>query len=148
MGDQRLTRWSFDAKRKRCESFVYYGMKGNQNNFLSKEECEKKCPIFENPCSNGEPPMEDGVPKRCKPDSPCGSKYYCHIGADESQAYCCPVMGGDPCGQPMSRGRGNAQLPRWYWDQNRQCCQQFSYCGQKGTQNNFLTRQDCERTCY
>ena len=29
-----------------------------------------------------------------------------------------------------------------------QVCLPFAYCGLKGTQNNFLSRQDCERTCY
>ncbi|CAD6186620.1 unnamed protein product [Caenorhabditis auriculariae] len=55
---------------------------------------------------------------------------------------------GDPCGQPLDRGTGGAQLQRWYWNQQSQCCLPFSYCGQKGTQNNFLSKQDCDRTCY
>ena len=48
----------------------------------------------------------------------------------------------------MSCGVGNAQLSRWYWDQSRQQCLSFIYKGQRGTQNNFLSKQDCERTCY
>uniref|UniRef100_A0A914EC91 BPTI/Kunitz inhibitor domain-containing protein n=1 Tax=Acrobeloides nanus TaxID=290746 RepID=A0A914EC91_9BILA len=147
LGELRLTRWSFDSKTRKCEPFDYYGLKGNQNNFLTRDECESKCPVFENPCRSGEPFMLQGQPQICKRETPCPSSYYCHIGSNDIK-YCCPVIGGDPCGQPMDRGRGTSQLPRWYWDQAQQKCLPFTYCGQKGTQNNFLTQQDCERTCF
>jgi hypothetical protein len=41
----------------------------------------------------------------------------------------------------LESGMGGAILQRWYWNQQRQCCQPFNYCGLKGTQNNFLSRQ-------
>lgn len=44
IGDHSLTRWSFDPVEKKCLSFQYHGLKGNENNFLSKEACEAKCP--------------------------------------------------------------------------------------------------------
>ena len=44
-GDCRahMPRWYYDAKKKRCESFVYGGCGGNANKFISREECVKIC---------------------------------------------------------------------------------------------------------
>uniref|UniRef100_A0A1I7XLK6 Kunitz/Bovine pancreatic trypsin inhibitor domain protein n=1 Tax=Heterorhabditis bacteriophora TaxID=37862 RepID=A0A1I7XLK6_HETBA len=100
IGDFHATRWAFDGSIRKCIPFEYRGMKGNANNFINREICEKRCP------------------------------------------------GGDPCGQPLDRGQGTSQLSRWYWNVQSQCCLPFSYCGMRGTQNNFLTKSDCERTCY
>nr|CDJ92837.1 Proteinase inhibitor I2 domain containing protein [Haemonchus contortus] len=99
-GTYHATRWAFDGATRKCVPFEYRGLRGNANNFISRETCERQCP------------------------------------------------GGDPCSQPMDRGVGMAQLQRWYWNGQSQTCVQFSYCGMKGTQNNFLSKQDCERTCY
>ncbi|CAJ0957152.1 unnamed protein product, partial [Mesorhabditis belari] len=146
VGDYKATRWAFDSSTRKCIPFEYRGMKGNANNFISRESCEVKCPVFLNPCKVGDPFQSDGRYQVCNPESPCPARFYCHVG--EATNYCCPMLGGDPCGQPMDRGTGGAQLQRWYWNVNQQCCLPFSYCGLKGTQNNFLSRTDCERTCY
>ncbi|KAK0412611.1 hypothetical protein QR680_006309 [Steinernema hermaphroditum] len=147
MGDYSLTRWTYEPTTKTCVPFDYHGFQGNQNNFLTREDCERRCPVYENPCKAGEPFLINNRPQICNPNSPCPSNYYCHIGARD-EAMCCPVQGGDPCGQPMDRGLGSSQLQRWYWNMAQQRCLPFNYCGQKGTQNNFLSQQDCERTCY
>uniref|UniRef100_A0A158R5Y4 Kunitz/Bovine pancreatic trypsin inhibitor domain protein n=1 Tax=Syphacia muris TaxID=451379 RepID=A0A158R5Y4_9BILA len=147
IGDQKLIRWSFDANLRKCLSFEYRGLKGNQNNFLTLESCEEQCPIFENPCKVGEVYMVDNKPLICNPHNSCPNNYYCHIGAMDNY-YCCPDQGGDPCAQPMDHGQGNSQLQRWYWNMASRQCIAFIYSGTKGTQNNFLSKQDCERTCY
>ena len=54
---------------------------------------------------------------------------------------------GDPCLQPQQQGQGNANLRRWSYDANQRTCVPFVYRGLKGTQNNFLTKEDCEITC-
>lgn len=36
-------RWHFDMATKKCMEFVYGGCQGNENNFLSEEECYKAC---------------------------------------------------------------------------------------------------------
>ncbi|CAI4222553.1 unnamed protein product [Auanema sp. JU1783] len=145
-GDYHATRWAFEGTTRKCVPFEYRGMKGNANNFQSREVCEKRCPVFENPCKVGEAYSVNNQYYQCSPQNVCPAGHYCHVGKDAN--YCCQALGGDPCGQPMDRGQGVSQLSRWYWNQQQQCCLPFSYCGQKGTQNNFLNKEDCERTCY
>ncbi|CCE71906.1 BPTI/Kunitz inhibitor domain-containing protein [Caenorhabditis elegans] len=146
VGEFHATRWAFDGSARKCVPFEYRGMKGNSNNFLTRENCEKRCPVFQNPCKIGEPHIQNNQYMQCSPQQVCPGGHYCHVGTEAN--YCCKALGGDPCGQPLDRGVGGSQLSRWYWNQQSQCCLPFSYCGQKGTQNNFLTKQDCDRTCY
>ncbi|VDK53863.1 unnamed protein product [Cylicostephanus goldi] len=43
-GNAALPRWYYDAQSMRCVQFFYRGRLGNQNNFLTREECEQTCP--------------------------------------------------------------------------------------------------------
>lgn len=51
------------------------------------------------------------------------------------------------CKLPLAFGSGDANLKRWYFDQNTQNCIPFSYGGMHGNQNNFLTQQQCQQIC-
>lgn len=42
-GGEHLERWFFDSMTKQCKQFIYAGLKGNLNNFLSKELCSLTC---------------------------------------------------------------------------------------------------------
>ncbi|EJD73833.1 kunitz/Bovine pancreatic trypsin inhibitor domain-containing protein [Loa loa] len=148
-GQAKLTRYYFNSRTRTCEKFIYSGKGGNQNNFLSKMDCEETCPILDNPCENGLPAMSsEGNPILCDSDSStiCGIGYYCHIGATSSTTVCCPTIG-DPCHMPVSNGNGNAILNRWYYNTQSQICVNFVYSGQGGNSNNFRTREDCIKTC-
>ncbi|NWW06140.1 TFPI1 inhibitor, partial [Oreocharis arfaki] len=39
------TRYFFNIKSRKCEVFEYGGCHGNENNFLTLEECQKKCVV-------------------------------------------------------------------------------------------------------
>uniref|UniRef100_A0AAF5PS51 BPTI/Kunitz inhibitor domain-containing protein n=2 Tax=Wuchereria bancrofti TaxID=6293 RepID=A0AAF5PS51_WUCBA len=151
-GQAKLTRYYFNSITRTCEKFIYSGKGGNQNNFLSKMDCEETCPILENPCENGLPAIgPEGNPILCDSDTTtttpkCGIGYYCHIGATSSTTVCCPAIG-DPCRMPVSIGNGNAVLNRWYYNTQSQICVNFVYSGQGGNSNNFRTREDCIKAC-
>ncbi|VDK25469.1 unnamed protein product [Anisakis simplex] len=42
-GREHLERWYFDGGVQMCKKFVYQGMKGNANNFISREACQEAC---------------------------------------------------------------------------------------------------------
>uniref|UniRef100_A0AC35TV60 Kunitz/Bovine pancreatic trypsin inhibitor domain protein n=1 Tax=Rhabditophanes sp. KR3021 TaxID=114890 RepID=A0AC35TV60_9BILA len=148
-GTETLPRWYFDSIEKQCKQFMYRGLKGNINNYQQKSICEQACPVFVDPCpSSSDISSEKQIYKSCSiNNNQCGSNFWCHVGGDLDTSVCCPNCG-DICNQIMERGRGNSQLGRFYWNVAQQKCVPFNYCGQKGTQNNFLTSEDCEKTCY
>ncbi|VDN88221.1 unnamed protein product [Brugia pahangi] len=55
------------------------------------------------------------------------------------------VEGRAVCKLPLAFGSGDANLKRWYFDQNILNCIPFSYGGMHGNQNNFLTQQQCHK---
>lgn len=42
---QNITRYYYDAYSASCKPFLYSGCYGNGNNFLTIEECDRKCQI-------------------------------------------------------------------------------------------------------
>lgn len=87
-GSHNLERWYFDKSDFSCKTFSYKGIKGNHNNFLTKESCEKECPIFVNPCPDNQ---NKGQLKSCNPleDNTCGANFWCHVGYSEETTVCC-----------------------------------------------------------
>lgn len=41
-----MTRWFFNSQTKQCEVFLYGGCEGNDNNFMSEDECKESCCKF------------------------------------------------------------------------------------------------------
>ncbi|NXB84754.1 TFPI2 inhibitor, partial [Vidua chalybeata] len=52
------------------------------------------------------------------------------------------------CLLPPDEGPCRALVPRWYYDRHTQSCQEFTYGGCYGNANNFLTFDDCEKSCW
>lgn len=42
-GDNKVTRWHFNSKTGHCESFIFRGLNGNPNNFLTYDQCVNGC---------------------------------------------------------------------------------------------------------
>ncbi|VDK25744.1 unnamed protein product [Anisakis simplex] len=80
--------------------------------------------------------------------SQCPDGFYCHIGETRAATACCKTSGGESrCLVPLSVGEGSALIKRFYYDQNEKQCNEFVYKGTKGNENNFLTRDECEKEC-
>lgn len=119
-GNERLERWFFDGNVQLCRNFIYRGAKGNSNNFLSRESCQKNCKglivlflafllqyvlndkqhhlVSEmNPCGEGEPLVDsNGERILCtggqRLDS-CPKTHYCHVGTSSLTTLCCKRRG-------------------------------------------------------
>ncbi|CAK5033590.1 unnamed protein product [Meloidogyne enterolobii] len=50
-GTAQLPRFGYEPSTQQCHQFIYRGLKGNQNNFLTLEECQLAC--LPNPCPSG-----------------------------------------------------------------------------------------------
>ncbi|KAE9417385.1 hypothetical protein Angca_009119, partial [Angiostrongylus cantonensis] len=150
-GIQSLSRWFYNRQTRQCQPFTYRGMRGNANNFLTRENCEQRCPVLDNPCALGLPQMTvENRPQMCSTgQNTCSAGYWCHYGATQKTTVCCPgrVEGLAICQQSLALGNGDATLARWYYDAASMRCVQFYYRGHYGNQNNFLTLEECERTC-
>lgn len=87
-GSFNMQRWFFDKQDYSCKPFLYKGIKGNQNNFMTKENCEKDCPVFVNPCANVQ---TNGRLISCSPadKTTCPANNWCHIGDTEETTVCC-----------------------------------------------------------
>jgi hypothetical protein len=124
-----------------------------------------------NPCLQGQPLVDPSSrrPRMCNFNNACPNGFWCHIGAEDITTVCCPNLGtvhwasteylcvcvcvfsgGSICQQPMLIGQGNARLQRWYVDGTQGvcgACRVFTYSGMQGNQNNFLTQEECQRSC-
>lgn len=54
---------------------------------------------------------------------------------------------GDPCQSARVDGEGRANLQRYFFNPASGDCDTFFYRGRKGTQNNFLSKDECVRQC-
>ncbi|XP_015275687.1 PREDICTED: tissue factor pathway inhibitor 2 isoform X2 [Gekko japonicus] len=52
------------------------------------------------------------------------------------------------CLQPPLKGPCRAIHERWFYDRYTQTCEKFTYGGCEGNANNFLSEEDCEKTCW
>ncbi|XP_003366269.1 amyloid beta A4 protein [Trichinella spiralis] len=68
-----MERWYHDVKLGGCQKFFYTGYGGNQNNFLTKDQCVQKCIKNSSPAAsttgNLPPPVFDAHPKLPYPAS-------------------------------------------------------------------------------
>uniref|UniRef100_A0A915K2P8 BPTI/Kunitz inhibitor domain-containing protein n=1 Tax=Romanomermis culicivorax TaxID=13658 RepID=A0A915K2P8_ROMCU len=129
-GHSQLRRFYFDPKSSLCMEFMYQGMMGNANNFITRSDCETRCPKWLNPCLKGFPAIDtNNRPQVCIDNEDCPAAHA-------------------PCDEELTAGQGNlTNLKRWYFNKRTRSCQIFDYRGHKGNANNFLNKLSCERTC-
>uniref|UniRef100_A0A0K0F1T3 Kunitz/Bovine pancreatic trypsin inhibitor domain protein n=1 Tax=Strongyloides venezuelensis TaxID=75913 RepID=A0A0K0F1T3_STRVS len=151
-GLSKLSRWYFNHHTRQCLQFTYTGMNGNANNYLTEEECSNSCPVVVNPCPGIDRiyPKAFGESLKCSSDTAflCPIGYWCHLGSTPETTLCCPNAQ-DPCKQELELGIRfkTENVKRWYYDSNSKECKTFVFRGLKGNQNNFLTKDDCIKTC-
>uniref|UniRef100_A0A3Q3XJF3 BPTI/Kunitz inhibitor domain-containing protein n=1 Tax=Mola mola TaxID=94237 RepID=A0A3Q3XJF3_MOLML len=165
-------RWHYDAAAGDCDSFVFGGCKGNNNNFLSKHECLSACrgvtvisersvaqPTAEvcgSPCSAGQLTCGSGC---CLDRSlECDGQQHCSDGSDEDH---CNKLNQTfshlldidvnqkkaRCSEPPNTGPCRASLTRWFYDPMNRKCARFTYGGCNANGNNFEEEKECSAVC-
>ncbi|ULT90908.1 hypothetical protein L3Y34_008896 [Caenorhabditis briggsae] len=181
IGNVLLRRWYFDPATRLCQPFYYKGFKGNQNNFMSFDTCNRACGST-NVCLGGSPQMSIHTHLlSCNSEADCPYSHDCIQSTPHN--ICCPKMAqpvpvpvpaplsapsqnqiveqpasnlvidfipsphpsNNLCEQPMDIGFGGLSEHRWAFSNGQ--CTSFLYAGQGGNMNNFLTRNDCVKTC-
>lgn len=61
-------RWAYSSTLQQCQSFIYGGCEGNDNNFDSKEACEEMCPYPKNHHCKACKPRGKMVTSFCRSD--------------------------------------------------------------------------------
>lgn len=168
-------RWYFDIQMQKCLPFEYGGCLGNENNFLTMDECTEACQLF-----GGDGRTQDSVSvpgNRCSLQSergPCSDNLerwyfdtqmekclqfdYSGCGGNDNNfrtmeecAEICPGGGVDSnsnrCAKPSEQGPCKNYEERWYFDTQMEKCLPFHYGGCQGNENNFQTMDECSEAC-
>uniref|UniRef100_A0A671KRM6 BPTI/Kunitz inhibitor domain-containing protein n=1 Tax=Sinocyclocheilus anshuiensis TaxID=1608454 RepID=A0A671KRM6_9TELE len=158
-----MSRWYYSQQTKKCMHFWYGGCGGNENRFLTEDECFRECvsagkitkllKLDAGTCSNfsmkwffevrsGECVQFwyggcDGNSNRFNTQEDCEIHY-----KSPHKTHCARCFlekdSGGACGSYMSR---------WYYSQQTKKCMHFWYGGCGGNENRFLTEDECFREC-
>ncbi|XP_078215385.1 kunitz-type protease inhibitor 2 isoform X2 [Callithrix jacchus] len=134
-----MPRWWYNVTDGSCQLFVYGGCDGNSNNHLSKEECLKKCAaVTENATGdlaisrNAADSSVPSAPRRQDSDDHSSDMF-------NYEEYCTAKAVTGPC---------RAAFPRWYFDVERNSCDNFIYGGCRGNKNSYLSEEACMLRCF
>lgn len=136
-----MTRYFYNNQSKQCEQFKYGGCLGNSNNFETLEECKNTCEDPVNEVQKGNYVTDrNTVTDRTTVNNmviPQATKAPSHWDYD------IPSW----CLEPADSGLCKASEKRFYYNPAIGKCRQFNYTGCGGNNNNFTTKQDCNRAC-
>ncbi|CAI2354870.1 unnamed protein product [Caenorhabditis sp. 36 PRJEB53466] len=167
----------FDVRTNVCQPLFYRGCAGNENRFESREACSEACvpknlkkskkdgKVKEENEEESEEEEEDQVENKdmslvvnmCKLptdakiaakvqkcDNGCPTGYRC-----TKKNFCCPSKE-HLCALPVSSGAERLAFKhygRYAYQPGLHNCIRFSYFGQDGNYNNFLTYNACKKFC-
>ncbi|KAM9224561.1 kunitz-type protease inhibitor 2 [Dugong dugon] len=131
-------RWWYNATDGSCQLFVYGGCEGNDNNYLTEEDCLKKCAgVTENAVDvlatsrNGAESSLPSVPRR-QDSNDLSSDVF------DYEEYCTAKAVTGPC---------RAAFPRWYFNTEKNSCDNFIYGGCRGNKNSYQSKEECMQRC-
>ncbi|XP_063763423.1 kunitz-type protease inhibitor 2 [Eleginops maclovinus] len=123
--------WFYSRETGGCQTFIYGGCQGNQNNYETKQRCMDTCTgethlsvLLQSECC---------PPQRKPPPPAANGKAFTEY---EEACMATPDIG--PC---------RAAFPMFYYDRNTASCQPFLYGGCLGNQNRYSTMEGCKIRC-
>lgn len=132
-------RWWYNVTSGSCQQFVYGGCGGNDNNYLTEEECLEKCAgVTENT-------LDDPAISRNGADSsilsvPRGQDFE----DDSSDTFNYE----ENCAAKVVTGPCRSSFSRWHFDAEKNSCDNFIYGGCWGNRNNYISEEECMNRCF
>lgn len=164
-----MERFAYHPEKDQCEMFIYGGCGGNENNFLTKKECEEKCMatvmmkivqpiekcnqhIVTGPCRGRfEKWAYNSSSLICQKFTygGCGGNYNRFETEKECQSECYNriVQPVEICNLHMEKGPCRGFLKKYGYNVETKQCEMFVYGGCQGNSNRFDTREHCEYEC-
>ncbi|XP_070686059.1 kunitz-type protease inhibitor 2 [Pempheris klunzingeri] len=112
-------RWFYSRETGGCQSFIYGGCRGNQNNYNSQESCMAACTVSVLPSSK----------KAAAADDELSPEYR------------------DQCTLTPDPGPCRAAFPMFFYDPKTSSCQSFMYGGCRGNHNRYGSMEECLTHC-
>jgi len=159
-----------------CETFIYGGCQGNANRFTTLHECMEKCGDFKHETNevklirpsfeehdtafvkqavsaeetneqtvDGETKQAPAVESSPSADKSSQSAEEAGPSAEETVPSAKESDTADDCKLPAETGSCRAFFPRFYFNSGK--CEQFTYGGCEGNNNNFKTIDECQAKC-
>uniref|UniRef100_A0A5F8GZ44 Kunitz-type protease inhibitor 2 n=1 Tax=Monodelphis domestica TaxID=13616 RepID=A0A5F8GZ44_MONDO len=134
-----IPRWWYNVTDQACQTFVYGGCGGNENNFLTRKECLRVCAGVTEYSANEAPARRSGAHEP-GPSAPKKQDSEAFPGNDFNyEDYCAAKAVTGPC---------RAAFQRWFFDAEKNTCAHFIYGGCRGNKNSYLTQEDCMSKCF
>ncbi|OWK15586.1 SPINT2 [Cervus elaphus hippelaphus] len=126
-------RWWYNVTDGSCQQFVYGGCDRNDNNYMTKEECLAK--------------------ERFSPQASSRMTAWEHSSSSHlswALLICTPraVSLPEHCIAKAVTGPCRAAFPRWYFNAEKNSCDNFIYGGCRGNKNNYRSKEECMQQCF
>ncbi|XP_013408587.1 papilin-like isoform X1 [Lingula anatina] len=125
----RFQRWYFNQTTCQCDMFYFGGCWGNNNNFVTEQECASIC-VTDKTCP--------------------GSKIVDNSNHDGSlvTSSCKYLnMANSACRTPVNYGTCRESHPRYFYNPQTCMCEMFTWGGCSKGDNHFETKDDCQMSC-
>ena len=174
-GTEKITRFWYDWRAGYCRDMIYTGFGGNQNNFVSRSDCESKCAGTPRPSTLETPSKVTVEQKKVAPEPlvttsrprpqpqqvPQDKKLPLPHEATQPQPQPVRSSGSEkkevlpksdnPCSLPPDKGKKSSPIQRpstrWYFDLTAERCIQFNFFGLYSNSNNFEDENSCMEAC-
>ncbi|XP_077968158.1 carboxypeptidase inhibitor SmCI-like [Styela clava] len=152
-------RWYYNPKTIKCKKFKYGGCGGNNNRFFTWGQCILQCPYKKSTNLDCTEPKVVGpcysslrrfyyntVTERCEVFhyGGCKGSKNRFLTRRECESNCPAKQG---CLEPKKRGPCGNYSSRYYFNRRTRQCERFIYGGCQANENNFLSKEECEKKC-
>ncbi|XP_058136156.1 kunitz-type protease inhibitor 2 [Dasypus novemcinctus] len=134
-----IPRWWYNVTDGSCQQFVYGGCGGNHNNYLTKEKCLEKCAGVTEEAVDVPATSRTGVDSSFPSDPRRQDSDDFSSDIFNYEEYCTAKAETGPC---------RAAFSRWYFNVEKNVCDNFIYGGCRGNKNLYRSKEECMHRCF